>query len=146
MKNTEGIIKVVRKDKKGFQLDDGLWYSSFKELDVVKGDKVAVGFEFSKNGFYKNIEELKVLVPAPTFKPASFFRQETRDLKATTMLVSYAKDQVLAHMNWATINQKEFDMEQSWNLAIKCVMDAYNKVKRELEMEEIDDSQESEEN
>lgn len=49
----KGIIKAVKKDKKGFQLDDGKWYTGFKELSVSKGQ--AVQFDYTINGDFRNI-------------------------------------------------------------------------------------------
>lgn len=50
---TKGMIKSVKKDKKGFQLDDGKWYTGFKELNVSKGQHVQ--FDYTVNGDFRNI-------------------------------------------------------------------------------------------
>lgn len=52
-----GVVKSVRKDRKGFQLEDGEWYSAFNASqlkDVERGNNVA--FDVKINGKYKNIQ------------------------------------------------------------------------------------------
>lgn len=55
-----GVIKAVRKDGKGFQLDDGNWYSVFNpiQLKAAKGDYVEFVYkEAVKNGAtYRNTQ------------------------------------------------------------------------------------------
>ena len=54
----EGRIKVMKKDMKGFQLEDGGWYSGFNTIAAQKGDAVSIAFE--QNGDFKNIKKVVV--------------------------------------------------------------------------------------
>lgn len=56
---TEGKVKCMKKDRKGFQLEDGMWYSGFDVLTAKKGDNVKVGYKI--NGNFRNISSLDVL-------------------------------------------------------------------------------------
>ena len=59
----EGVAKAVRKDAKGFQLDNGEWYSGFNPLTIKKGDRVKVSYKV--NGDFKNIDSFDIITKAP---------------------------------------------------------------------------------
>jgi hypothetical protein len=50
-----GAIKAMRKDRKGFQLDNGEWYSAYRPLPEALGQGVVVEFDFVSKGQWKNI-------------------------------------------------------------------------------------------
>jgi len=64
----QGTIKVMRKDRKGFQLEDGQWYSGYNLLSVNKGDTVE--FNFTQKGQYKNIDGPVTVVGGQQQAPA----------------------------------------------------------------------------
>ncbi len=54
----KGIVKVLKKNGKGLQLEDGSWYSNDygKVLDHISpGDSVQI--EYTKNGDFNNFED-----------------------------------------------------------------------------------------
>lgn len=51
-----GSIKSMRKDRKGFQLDNGEWYSAYRPLPEALGQGVVVEFDFVSKGQWKNIQ------------------------------------------------------------------------------------------
>ncbi len=58
----EGVVKAHLKNGKGFQLDNGYWFSQFHALNEKlpqKGDKVKV--EYVINGDFKNIVTLEII-------------------------------------------------------------------------------------
>ena len=57
----QGKVTAMRRDRKGLQLDDGNWYSSFNAIgsDVNKGDEVS--FTYVAKGRFNNIQgDIKV--------------------------------------------------------------------------------------
>lgn len=48
-----GVVEAVRRDGKGFAIDD-VWYSSWDALNINKGDSVV--FTYVKKGQYNNIK------------------------------------------------------------------------------------------
>ena len=67
MPTASGLIQSVRKDRKGFKIDE-VWYAAFApdELNgAVKGDTVTL--EYAEKGQYKNIVKgtVKVTASAP---------------------------------------------------------------------------------
>lgn len=67
METMTGTVDAVRKDGKGFCIDD-VWYSSWDPVSVSKGD--AVVFNFVEKGRYKNIKG-KVRVESGGSAPAA---------------------------------------------------------------------------
>ena len=118
METVKGIVKAVRKDKKGVLLDNDKWYSNKFAAEVVcnKGDEVEIAFE--TKGIYNNHETIKVLSKAKGSKVSS-------EYDPTTMLVSYAKDLVVASMST--------DKRISLDNATILVLAEYFKVKKILE-------------
>lgn len=85
LQDKEGVVQAVRKDRKGFQLEDE-WYSAFNpsQIDgVEKGAKVS--FKFKENGTFKNLSG-KVTVISSTapsgggFKPRGDYENSDRQL------------------------------------------------------------------
>lgn len=94
IKTIKGIVKSLRQDRKGLQLNDGTWYSNkFLKgtLECQRGDEVEITCK--QNGQYLNLETVTVL--KTTQKKAEPF-SESRDAKDAAMLTSYAKDLVVA--------------------------------------------------
>jgi len=52
----EGTVSAVRKDRKGFQIDGDIWYSSFNALPMDIGNGVKVKFGFVQKGQWNNIK------------------------------------------------------------------------------------------
>ena len=93
-----GLIKAVRKDRKGFAIGD-VWFSNPVPLgnDVVKGATVEV--EFERNGRWNNIRSLKVVEQAKVeIIPANTYRknEESTASKTASCIISYAKDLLVA--------------------------------------------------
>lgn len=75
---------------------DDLWFSGFGQIPVKKGDRVEV--EYTTDGRWKNIQNIKVLTPSENeFKTANELNEKPNE-KAVTMLVSYVKDLVCAQI------------------------------------------------
>ena len=51
----QGIINSMRRDRKGLQLDDGNWYSSYQPLPQGIDRGAQVSFSFNQKGNFKNI-------------------------------------------------------------------------------------------
>lgn len=85
-----GAVTSVRKDRKGFKLDDGNWYSSFAPVKAEKGDQVKI--EFVINGNYRNLKNVEVV--GKSDKTVQF--NENKDKTTASMLVSYGKDIIVA--------------------------------------------------
>lgn len=91
-----GIVKAVRKDKKGFQMETGEWYGKSKtDLNIEKGDEVSVTFELNEN--WNNIEKVDVLKKAETekkeFTPGSLKDKNIARASALKSAVNFLKDQ-----------------------------------------------------
>lgn len=56
MPQATGTIKSMRKDRKGLQLGDGKWYSSFNPLPEGIEQGVCVTINFKENGNFNNIQ------------------------------------------------------------------------------------------
>lgn len=127
----EGIVKNLRKDGIGLQLETGEWYSNkfFKgKLDCEKGDKVEVSY--SINGEYTNLEACKILQKGE--KKA--IQKEIREDVNASQLTSYAKDLVVALIGEQPIpneNSKK-TLEIFMNEAAIAVAKAYLTIKREV--------------
>lgn len=85
-----GTIEVMKKDNKGFKLDNGVWYSSFDPVEHKKGQRVKV--TYTTNGDFKNITQTEML-EAPSIMPATSIGDNT---KIRSMALSYAKDLCVA--------------------------------------------------
>lgn len=140
-----GTVEAVRKDGKGFMLDNEQWYSNNRAKGKVaceKGDKVEV--EFTRNGEWKNYTSVKV-----TEKKA-IQTQETRIDVNASQLCSYAKDLVVGAMDKG-IEVKS--IPEAMKTAANAVAEAYLLIKakitqpqgREQETEAIKGEEEPEE-
>ena len=104
------------------------------EIEVTESDPKGV------------IQKVKILGQQnkSEWKPRTDFRsdwksipKEARDDKALTMLVSYAKDQVIAMINFTAEVSKntekcDFDVTSAWDLAIDCVWRAYEEFQSKM--------------
>ena len=124
----QGNVESIRKDRKGVKLNDGHWYSGFKELTVNKGDFVTI--EYKLNGEYRNI------VNFTNDKPMTTFQKEAREDKATSMLTAYVKDLAVAYLNQG----KDFT-EEHGKLMSNWVADWYNIIKKKINDSELQDKQ-----
>lgn len=123
MTEIEGVVKLVKKDKKGLQLENGEWYSNnFLKNPLIcnRGDKVKVFL--NGKGFLELVEVLEKGLDKPT-QDRPEFKQQARESINASQLTSYAKDLVIAG--------KSPDMET----AIKSVVSAYKTAIKELESE-----------
>ena len=87
-KTTDGVVKAVRKDKKGVQLDSGDWFSHFlQQVNCNKGDKVKIEYtENESNGrVFKNWNKITVL-------ESSNNSDDNTQMKNASVMMSYAKD------------------------------------------------------
>lgn len=123
---TQGIVKSLKKDKKGIRLSDDQWYSNnFKdELNVNVGDEVKVTYKV--NGMFKNYETIEVIRKAPqsdTFAKA-------RESKDASQLTSYAKDIVIAAIGNSQMPKEEVKVLMLE--AARAVAEAYNQIKEDI--------------
>lgn len=114
----KGIVKALKKDKKGLQLENGKWYSNqfAAEVDCQKGDEVEV--KYTVNGNFNNYTEVKVLKKAESGKASG------KSYDPSTMLVSYAKD--------ISIESMKIDRAIAIDDAVDLVLKAYFKVQSAL--------------
>ena len=127
---TAGIVAAVKADRKGIKIGES-WFSSFNnEVPCKIGDQVKVDYTTTQKGdrTYKNWVKIEVLSSA---SPLQAFQKEAREDKAATMILSYMHDQVIAQLEYAGANKKEFDFDTSWTQAYKNIMEAYKKIKEE---------------
>ena len=123
----KGIVKSVRKDRKGVQLEDENWYSQFSEVDCNKGDLVTIDYKI--NGHFKNISKLIILERMLPTLPQEIKTNE----KAITMLVAYVKDIVVAKLQHATTTLNLApDMTAEWITANEQIWKSYNFFKEKL--------------
>lgn len=69
----EGTVESVRKDMKGFKMDN-VWYSSWDALKCQRGDKVK--FAYKKKGDFKNIVDLDIVTVAEEITPQKASKEE----------------------------------------------------------------------
>jgi len=126
---TQGVVKLLRKDKKGLQLNDGQWYSSFdKTVDCNVGDEVKITFEQTTKGdrTYNNFTDVettkKSTIPAPA--PVEGYKDKT----INTILIC-AKDLVVASIN---SNPGTVDVKNMVPVAIDVMLAAERQVKNAL--------------
>ena len=126
----KGTVLAVKQREKGYSinLDDGEWYSGFGKSSVNKGDIVEFEFEKSSDGQWNNIKKIEV-----KDKAVSSNLQD----KALTMLVAYAKDEVVAILGRykpSTEDNPEV-MKALWKEANEHVWTSYNYFKEKLKGE-----------
>lgn len=106
-----GVVKALRKDRKGLQLADDQWYANKfgKEIEANIGDEVKITYVL--NGQWKNHETVEVLKKKENSLPS--YVKETSDSRDRSMAVSYAKDLVVALINKSKdISEAEKQMEK----------------------------------
>ena len=110
METAKGIVKVLKKNKKGVQLEDGTWYSNnFKgEVECQVGDEVEI--EYKTNGEFKNYETIKVLTKAEG--PVEKVSKKTYD--PVTMILSYVKD--LSVANGKSMKENTVEILKSYSI------------------------------
>ena len=126
-KTVSGVVKSIRKDKKGVQLADGNWYASnyFNgEMIANKGDEVEV--TYIENGQYKNLSSIKVIKKSTIFEPAPTY-SKNEDMVAS-QLTSYAKDLMIKLLD---VN-KDIDIQTGMATIAKAVTTAFTSIKEEL--------------
>jgi len=93
---TQGKVKLLRKDKKGLQLENGDWYSSFNnDVDCNVGDEVKITFSQNQsNGrTFNNFNKIEVISKSTTTEKDY---SEGNKYKQTSVMISYVKDLVIA--------------------------------------------------
>lgn len=84
----EGLVKSIKKDRKGILLSDGKWYSHFSnEVTCKVGDNVSV--EYKQNGDFRNFEKITILQPSNAL-PTSLATDRERSIIAQTMTKCWA--------------------------------------------------------
>jgi len=111
----------------------GVWIESlFDKVNPGKKYNLKVG----PNGNFINvveiIEDLGKAEITPEQVPVNAFQKEAREDKALTMLVSYAKDQVVAAILYGAKTGKDVDINTQWTLAMKNIWDAYEDFREKL--------------
>lgn len=96
-----GIVKTLKKNKKGVQLADGQWYASnFFQGEVACNVGDEVELTYKQNGIFMNLETLKVTKPAASGggdTSTHTYRGGGDDAARTAaMLTSYVKDIMVA--------------------------------------------------
>lgn len=125
MEGTQGTIEAMKKDRKGFKLSDGEWYSnSFKdELIVNKGDEVKITYKL--NGTYRNYETVEVVKKSVK---QEYDRKEERINVDAGNIVQRATELV--------IQDKAETLEEATNAVIKAFEIAQNAL-RGIKPEEV---------
>jgi hypothetical protein len=120
MEEKTGVIKAISQKEERYSLtfDGATWYSDFGVCPCKKGDEVKLEYEI--NGNFKNIKKIDVL------KKSDQVMQGFREDKNASMILSYAKDLVVAGMEKTGI---EVDIKAAMNLAAEAVVEAYKKIK-----------------
>ena len=124
----QGLVKAVRKDKKGLLLDNDKWYSNkfFNgTVDCENGDKVEV--EYEVNGNFLNLTKMTILQKGE--KKA--MQMEIRGDVNASQLTSYAKDLVVAAIN-RTDPKEKVDMQLLMQGAANAVSNAYLAIKDQI--------------
>lgn len=74
VETASGNIKNVRKDNRGFELDNGSWYSMMKgtlPIELKRGDGVSI--KYTTNGRYNNIESVSKTGSSSGSPPSSSY-------------------------------------------------------------------------
>ena len=89
---TQGTVQALKKREKGYSVCiNNTWYSSYEgSPEFSKGDQIDLEYTISKDGQWKNIKSVQVL------KKWENNMKEAREDKTHNMLVSYAKDLMIA--------------------------------------------------
>lgn len=126
MEKIKGIVKKVKSNKKGIQLDNGIWYSNnFKgELTCQVGDEVEV--DYTINGDYKNYDQVVV-----TKKATISSTSTRRDIDPATMLVAYTKDLLVADMEQHK-NIPNYDVNERADYMLNVILRLYTNTKNIL--------------
>lgn len=126
MEKIKGIVKKVKSNKKGIQLDNGIWYSNnFKgELTCQVGDEVEV--DYTINGDYKNYDQVVV-----TKKATISTTSTRRDVDPATMLVAYTKDLLVADMEQHK-NIPNYDVNERADYMLNVILRLYTNTKNIL--------------
>lgn len=115
--NVTGIVSSVRKDGKGFKLDNGSWYSGFTALPVAVGQKVSFGYV--QNGDFKNVSGP---ISSSGGGSTSFYAADDSS-KTASMLLSYAKDIYIAGLGKSNLKLENISLD---------IVDAYKLIKEKL--------------
>lgn len=129
--STIGIVQTLKTDRKGIKMADQ-WYSSFdKEVPCKQGDQVKVDYTITQKGerTYRNWTKIEVMQSS---KPLQEFQKEAREDKALTMLVSYAKDVVVATINHATASNVAIDTNKIWEESNSKIWASYKFMQEKL--------------
>lgn len=126
----EGVVRSVRLDRKGLQMDDGEWYTSYYPVKSKKGDRITLVYKFGGNeGQFRNIVSEKTIAPAAPFvdsKAASY--QENNEKKTSTDILNCITAITIKVMERATAEKKEFALDESLKYVREQVMKNYNEV------------------
>lgn len=119
----QGKIEVMKKDRKGFKMDDGQWYSNnFKpELNVKVGDTVNVNY--TVNGQYYNYDTVEVTESAPA-------EAKQAETKTIGVLTSYAKDLIVAAIGNSQMPKVELKMLMKESA--EAVIEAYKQIEKSI--------------
>lgn len=120
METVSGTVTAVRKDKKGFQVDDGEWFSSWDPVSVNRGDSVV--FNYKTKGSFKNVAGKIRIDTSAAPAPKSGGRKDynlgvelghAANLAQRVMEVMYCEDQMDASevevgsaKYWATFSEQ----------------------------------------
>lgn len=84
---TTGLVKSIKRDGKGLQLNDGSWYSGFKQVPCQRRDEVEI--QYTQNNQWKNIVNIRVIKKAaPSSSGSSSPEWSYREAYAKDILVA----------------------------------------------------------
>jgi len=92
---TQGYVKAVsdKNGKYGININD-TWFNGFGKVPANKGDEVKV--EFDVNGNFNNVKRVEILKKAEITQTSSTKFEESNKYKQASVMISYAKDLVVA--------------------------------------------------
>ena len=130
---TEGTVKAVSKKDKGWTIKvDDKWYGCWKNniSSPNKEDRVEIEYTISQDGQWNNIDKIKVI--------STKSRNQSNGYDPTTMLVAYAKDEVVEMLKYAEWKDakapsgSESIVDAFWSEANRQVWDSYEFFKNKL--------------
>lgn len=129
---TKGIIKRIRKDRKGVDLGFDAWYSSFKELpkEINIGDEVKIVFLENKKGdkVFKNIKHIEKVQNNEPIIEIIQNENKISDTSLNTILMCVKEIAVSV-----VINSKEYvDLNEVIEKSTDQFIKSYKKIKSNL--------------
>ena len=125
-----GIVKAVRKDGKGYKLDDDKWYSVYKgSVKGKRGDKVKLSVTIKEvgNNIYRDINKEEVLESSMTQTSGTFGD------RSAEIILNNVNALVIKAMEKAEREKKEFDLTSVMQFTADIMTKTYLQIKNGLQ-------------